>query len=214
MSLTINAVVHRQNLNELSAMIDLALSLDADRLEVAHVQYHGWALRNRAALMPTRIQLEAADAIVAERKAELGGRMMIDYVAPDYYASAPKTCMGGWGRKQLNITPDGRALPCHAAESIPGLIFEHVGDGNLREIWEDGEAFNRFRGTSWMREPCASCMRNETDWGGCRCQALAIVGDASATDPVCHLSPMHARMNAMATAEAEAANDDFHYRRL
>ena len=195
-------------------MIDLALSLDADRLEVAHVQYHGWALRNRAALMPTRIQLEAADAIVAERKAELGGRMMIDYVAPDYYASAPKTCMGGWGRKQLNITPDGRALPCHAAESIPGLIFEHVGDGNLREIWEDGEAFNRFRGTSWMREPCASCMRNETDWGGCRCQALAIVGDASATDPVCHLSPMHARMNAMATAEAEAANDDFHYRRL
>ncbi len=213
MSLTINAVVHRQNLKELPAMIDLALSLGADRLEVAHVQYHGWAFRNRAALMPTTSQLAAADAIVAEKRAELGGNMVIDYVMSDYYASMPKTCMGGWGRRQLNIAPDGRVLPCHAAETIPGLEFERAGDRPLREIWEDGRVFNRFRGTGWMQEPCASCVWNETDWGGCRCQALAITGDVDATDPVCHLSPMHARMKAIVTNDALAATDVFSYRR-
>jgi pyrroloquinoline quinone biosynthesis protein E len=213
MSLTVNAVVHRQNLAELPAIIELAQSLGADRLEVAHVQYHGWALRNRAALMPTGSQLAAADAIIAKKRAELGGTMVIDYVASDYYASVPKTCMGGWGRQQLNIAPDGRVLPCHAAETIPGLEFERAGDRPLREIWENGDAFNRFRGTGWMQEPCASCIWNETDWGGCRCQALAITGNADATDPVCHLSPMHARLQAIVAGDALATIDAFSFRR-
>jgi pyrroloquinoline quinone biosynthesis protein E len=214
MSLTINAVVHRQNLDELPAMIDLAETLGADRLEVAHVQYHGWALRNRAALMPSRAQYAAADAIVAERRAALRGRMMIDYVVPDYYADVPKTCMGGWGRKMLNVTPDGRVLPCHAAETIPGLEFARIGPQSLREIWQSSPAFEKFRGTEWMQEPCASCALKESDWGGCRCQAMAMTGDAAATDPVCHLSPHHARMNAMASEAALADVADFTYRRI
>jgi pyrroloquinoline quinone biosynthesis protein E len=214
MSLTINAVVHRQNLEELRAMIDLAEQLGADRLEVAHVQYHGWALRNRAALMPSRAQYAAADAIVAERRAALRGRMMIDYVVPDYYADVPKTCMGGWGQKMLNVTPDGRVLPCHAAETIPGLEFARIGQQTLREIWQSSPAFEKFRGTEWMQEPCASCALKESDWGGCRCQAMAMTGDAAATDPVCHLSPHHARMNAMASQEALADVAEFTYRRI
>ncbi|EKM98945.1 pyrroloquinoline quinone biosynthesis protein PqqE [Acidocella sp. MX-AZ02] len=214
MSLTINAVVHRQNLEELPAIIDLALALDADRLEIAHVQYHGWALENRAALIPTRAQFEAADALVARRREEIGARMVIDYVVPDYYADLPKTCMGGWGQKMLNIAPDGRVLPCHAAETIPGLTFPRADDLPLREIWEGSDAFNKFRGTGWMQEPCSSCALKEIDWGGCRCQAMAITGDAAATDPVCSRSPRHAAMNAMAAAEAQQEPGDFKWRRV
>jgi pyrroloquinoline quinone biosynthesis protein E len=214
MSLTVNAVVHRQNLEQLRGMIDMAEALDADRLEVAHVQYHGWALRNRAALMPTRAEFEAADAVVAERRAALGGRLTIDYVVPDYYAQAPKTCMGGWGQKTLNIAPDGRVLPCHAAETIPGLIFDRAGDQPLSEIWYGGQAFNAFRGTAWMQEPCASCALKEVDFGGCRCQALALAGDARATDPVCHLSPRHGQILEMAERESQADVQEFVYRRL
>jgi PqqA peptide cyclase len=214
MSLTINAVVHRQNMDQLGALVDLAASLDADRLEVAHVQYHGWALRNRAALIPTRAALEKADAILAERRAALRGRMVIDYVTPDYYAEIPKTCMGGWGRKALTVTPDGRVLPCLAAETIPGLAFDRADQRPLRDIWEHGEAFVRFRGTSWMQEPCASCALKEVDWGGCRCQALALTGDVNATDPVCHLSPRHVRLQALADAESVAEVPEFAYRRL
>ena len=214
MSLTINAVMHRQNLEELPAIIDLAESLGADRLEVAHVQYHGWAFRNRAALMPTRAQFEAADAVVAERRLALGAKMRIDYVVPDYYATVPKTCMGGWGQKLLNVTPDGRVLPCHAAETIPGLVFERIGERPLREIWENGAAFARFRGTDWMQEPCASCASRRQIGAGRRCQAMAITGDPNATDPVCQFSPHHAEMNAMATAEATQEKSDFIYRRL
>jgi PqqA peptide cyclase len=214
MSLTINAVMHRQNLHELPAIIDIAVDLGADRLEVAHVQYHGWAFRNRAALMPTREQFEEADRIVAERRQSLKGQLVIDYVVPDYYAEIPKTCMGGWGQKILNVGPDGRVLPCHAAETIPGLVFEKIGERGLREIWENGQAFTRFRGTGWMEEPCASCAMRELDWGGCRCQALAITGNAAATDPVCRFSPHHARMNEMAEAEAKADLHEFIYRRF
>jgi pyrroloquinoline quinone biosynthesis protein E len=214
MSLTINAVVHRQNLAELPAIIDLAVALDADRLEIAHVQYHGWALQNRAALMPTRAQFDAANALVAQRRATLGARMKIDYVVPDYYADTPKTCMGGWGQKMLNITPDGTVLPCHAAETIPGLAFARADEYSLRDIWEHGSAFNKFRGTGWMQEPCNSCAFKELDWGGCRCQAMAITGDAAATDPVCARSPRHDAINAMATAESQAAAGDFIYRRF
>jgi pyrroloquinoline quinone biosynthesis protein E len=214
MSLTINAVVHRQNLAELTAMIDLAVALEADRLELAHVQYHGWALRNRAALMPTREAFETADALVTRRREELRGTMMIDYVVPDYYAQAPKTCMGGWGRQFLNVTPDGRVLPCHAAESIPGLVFERIGERSLCDIWYGGAAFEKFRGTAWMQEPCSSCALKEIDFGGCRCQALALAGDAAATDPVCHFSPRHAAVQAMAEAESQADVREFVYRRL
>jgi pyrroloquinoline quinone biosynthesis protein E len=214
MSLTINAVVHRQNLDELPAIIDLAVALDADRLEVAHVQYHGWALRNRAALMPTREAFETADALVTRRREELRGKMSIDYVVPDYYAQAPKTCMGGWGRQYLNVTPDGRVLPCHAAESIPGLVFEQIGARPLHDIWYGSAAFEKFRGTGWMQEPCSNCALKEVDFGGCRCQALALAGDAAATDPVCHLSPRHAAILAMAEAESVADTRDFVYRRL
>ena len=214
MSLTINAVVHRQNLDELPAMIDLAVALGADRLEVAHVQYHGWALRNRAALIPTRAAFEAADALVAARRAALRGQMAIDYVVPDYYAQTPKTCMGGWGRQLLNVTPDGRVLPCHAADSIPGLIFPRAGETSLAEIWHHSAAFQAFRGTAWMQEPCASCALKEQDWGGCRCQALALLGDATATDPVCHLSPRHHELYAIAAAESAADEQAFAYRRL
>ncbi len=214
MSLTINAVVHRQNLSELPAMIELAVALDADRLEVAHVQYHGWALRNRAALMPDRAAFEAADAEVAQARERWRGKLAIDYVVPDYYARAPKTCMGGWGQKTLNIAPDGRVLPCHAAETIPELVFDRAGDKPLAEIWYHGAAFEAFRGTAWMQEPCASCALKETDFGGCRCQALALAGDARATDPACHLSPRHNEVLEMAAAESGANGREFLYRRL
>jgi pyrroloquinoline quinone biosynthesis protein E len=214
MSLTVNAVVHRQNLEELPAMIDMALELDADRLEIAHVQYHGWALKNRAALMPDRAAFEAADAIVAQKRKALRGKLTIDYVVPDYYARAPKTCMGGWGQKTLNITPDGRVLPCHAAETIPGLTFDRAGTTPLAKIWFEGQAFNAFRGTAWMQEPCASCDMKTIDFGGCRCQALALAGDARATDPVCHLSPLHQQVLEMAETESMADERDFVYRRI
>lgn len=214
LSLTINAVVHRQNLEQLPRIIDLALQLDADRLEIAHVQYHGWAFANRAALMPTRAQFEAANALVDARREDIGARMQIDYVVPDYYADLPKTCMGGWGQKMLNIAPDGRVLPCHAAETIPGLVFARADEQPLSEIWEGGDAFNKFRGTRWMQEPCSSCALKEVDWGGCRCQAMAITGDPAATDPVCSRSPRHDAMNAMAAAEAQEAPREFKWRRI
>ncbi len=214
MSLTINAVVHRQNLSELPAMIALAVALEADRLEVAHVQYHGWALRNRAALMPARADFEAADAVVAKAREAWRGRLTIDYVVPDYYARAPKTCMGGWGQKTLNVAPNGRVLPCHAAETIPDLAFDIAGDKPLAEIWYQGAAFAAFRGTDWMQEPCASCALKEVDFGGCRCQALALAGDARATDPVCHLSPLHDEILAMAESDSSGGVTAFAYRRI
>lgn len=213
MSLTINAVMHRQNLHELPAMIELAAALGADRLEIAHVQYHGWALRNRAALMPTREALHEADAIVAEQREKLRGKMVIDYVMPDYYADTPKACMGGWGQKLLLVTPDGHVLPCHAAETIPGLAFQRAGENPLREIWETGPAFAAFRGTSWMREPCSSCAFKEADFGGCRCQALAISGDARAADPACHRATDHSKMQHLAADEAATGSAIFTYRR-
>jgi pyrroloquinoline quinone biosynthesis protein E len=212
--LTLNAVVHRQNLDHLEALIELALRLGAGRLEVAHVQYYGWALVNRRSLIPTRAQLERATAVVAAARERLKGRLVIDYVVPDYYAARPKACMGGWGRQFLNITPVGKVLPCHAAESIPGLRFDNVADRPLAEIWRHSEAFEHFRGTDWLGEPCRSCARREIDWGGCRCQAAALVGDAAATDPACSLSAHHAALMALAEAESAEPPPPFVYRRI
>ena len=207
--LTINAVVHRQNLDRLADIIELALAYGADRLEVAHAQYYGWGLRNRAALLPRREQLYEATALVAAARARLAGVMAIDYVAPDYFARRPKACMGGWGRRFLNVTPSGRVLPCHAAETLPGLRFPHVGEASLGDIWYDDPAFAQFRGTAWMPEPCRSCERREIDWGGCRCQAFALTGEAARADPACALSPDH---HLLAEARDAAAAPAFVYR--
>jgi pyrroloquinoline quinone biosynthesis protein E len=211
--LTVNAVVHRQNLARLPGMIELAVELGAGRLEVAHVQYYGWALRNRAALLPTRAQLDEATRIVEAARARLKGRLIIDYVVPDYHAALPKACMGGWGRRFFNVTPSGKVLPCHAAETLPGFTFPSVAEASLAEIWRHSEAFNRFRGTGWMPEPCRSCDGREIDWGGCRCQAFALTGDAAATDPVCAKAPDRARLEE-AVRETDTTPPAFVYRRI
>ncbi len=210
--LTLNLVVHRQNLDHLAAMLEMAIELDAHRVEVAHVQYYGWAYRNRAALMPTRAQLEAATAVVEAVRESDKGRFTIDYVVPDYYARRPKACMGGWARRFLNVSPSGLALPCHAAETIAGLSFDSVRDKSLAEIWDHGAAFERYRGTDWMAEPCRSCDRRELDWGGCRCQAFAITGAAENADPACALSAFHEDLVELAKSESGADAQDFHYR--
>ena len=209
--LTVNAVVHRQNLDRLQGMIELALRLGADRLEIAHVQYYGWALQNRAALLPSREQLEQATTLVEAARVRLKSVMAIDYVVPDYYARRPKACMGGWGRRFLNVTPSGTVLPCHAAETLSGLRFSNVGAASLAEIWRNDPAFARFRGTDWMPKPCRGCERREIDWGGCRCQAFALTGDAARTDPACALSPDHELLAAARTETALPA-PEFVYR--
>jgi PqqA peptide cyclase len=211
--LTANFVVHRQNLGNLESMIALGVELGAERIELAHVQYYGWALRNRPALIPTREDLARATAVVEAARARLIGSVVIDYVVPDYYAKRPKSCMGGWGRRFLNVTPSGRVLPCHAAESISGLQFDNVCERPLADIWENSPAFNRFRGTAWMPELCRSCERAEIDWGGCRCQAFALTGNAANTDPACALSPDHELIVDLAVAESAQPPGEFVYRR-
>jgi pyrroloquinoline quinone biosynthesis protein E len=170
-------------------------------MEIAHVQYYGWALQNRTALMPTREQVDEALAVVAEAQKRNAGRIRIDSVVPDYYAKYPKACMGGWGRQLVLIDPAGRALPCHAAGVIPGLSFDNVKDHSLEWIWKESPAFQKFRGEEWMPEPCRSCDRRKEDFGGCRCQAMQLLGNAAATDPACSLSPEH-RVIEKALAEA------------
>jgi PqqA peptide cyclase len=202
LALTVNAVIYRHNCARIEALIALAVEVGAGRLEVAHVQYYGWGLANRAALIPTRAQLEETTRVVEAARERLAGVLVIDYVVPDYYARLPKACMGGWGQRFINIDPAGRALPCHAATTIPGLAFETVRDRPLADIWESSPAFQRFRGTGWMPEPCRGCERREIDWGGCRCQALALTGDAANVDPACYKSPWHAQLAALAAAEA------------
>lgn len=200
--LTVNAVVHRHNIDRLEEVIALAVTLDAHRLEVAHVQYYGWALLNRKALMPTRAQLAHSNRVVERAREELRGRLVIDYVVPDYWARRPKPCMGGWGRMVINVTPSGRALPCHAAYVIPGLTFPSVREASLAWIWQESAPFRAFRGTDWMREPCRSCERREVDFGGCRCQAMLLTGDPRNADPACELSPRHRAVQELAEAES------------
>jgi PqqA peptide cyclase len=188
---TVNLVVHRQNLDHLEEIIAFIEQLSPERVEIAHTQYYGWALANRAALMPTREQLEKAVAIVAEAEKRLAGRMRIDSVVPDYYAKYPKACMGGWGQRLMLINPAGKVLPCHAAEVLPRMSFENVRDKALEWIWQESSSFQRFRGEQWMREPCRSCERRTEDFGGCRCQAFLLAGDELVTDPACSLAPSH-----------------------
>lgn len=203
--MTLNAVIHRNNASRVEEFVDLTVAMGARRLEVAHVQYYGWGLVNRAALMPTLAQVgETTQAVEAARE-RYRGVLTIDYVVPDYYARLPKACMGGWGRRFLLVDPVGRVLPCHAATTIPDMTFASVSDQPLAEIWAGSPAFTTFRGTGWMAEPCRSCERREVDWGGCRCQALALTGDAANTDPACHKSPHHAEMVALATRESATA---------
>ena len=209
--LTVNLVVHRANIGRIADMVDLALKLKASRIEIAHVQYYGWALKNRAALMPTAEQVARAVTEVEELRRKHHGRIVIDAVVPDYHARFPKPCVGGWGRRSLNVTPSGKVLPCHAAESIPGLEFWNVRDHSLADIWANAPAFNAFRGTDFLPAPCATCERREVDFGGCRCQAFLLTGDARATDPVCHLSPHHGRVSELAAVQEDAA---YAYRRM
>jgi PqqA peptide cyclase len=210
--LTVNAPIHRQNIQNVPRYIELALELGAQRLEVAHVQYYGWAYLNRAALIPTYDQTLQSIELVERERERLKGVLTIDMVVPDYYAKRPKPCMGGWGKGFMNITPAGKVLPCHAAETIANLKFDNVKDRPLLDIWLNSEAFNAFRGTSWMKEPCRSCAFKEIDWGGCRCQAMAISGDPRNTDPACALSPYHGEMVALARSEAAEPPKPFIYR--
>jgi pyrroloquinoline quinone biosynthesis protein E len=209
--LTVNAVMHRANIDRIEDMVALALSLGASRVEIAHAQYYGWALKNRAALMPTAAQVARAAAAVEELRVRHHGEIVIDAVVPDYYARLPKPCVGGWGRRSLNVTPAGKVLPCHAAESIPGLEFWSVREHSLADIWANSPAFNAFRGTDWMAEPCRNCARRDIDFGGCRCQAFAVTGDARATDPVCHLSPHHDDVHVLAAVQDDVP---YAYRRM
>jgi len=216
--LTINAVVHRSNVSRAGKMVELAVQLGARRVEIAHTQYYGWAMLNRAALMPSLAEAEAAIAEVEALKTRLSGTIVVDHVIPDYYARTPKACMGGWGKRIINVTPSGKALPCHAAETIPELSFWNVQDHALEDIWTSSPSFNAFRGLSWMREPCRSCPRKEIDFGGCRCQAFALTGEARNADPVCHLSPHHGRVQEIARNLVQVGEGDhalrYNYRRM
>jgi pyrroloquinoline quinone biosynthesis protein E len=189
--LTLNTVLHRENLDRIGEVVALAESLAADRLELANTQYLGWALVNRAALLPTRGQLDRARDVARAARQRLQGRMEVLFVTPDYYADFPKSCMDGWGRRFIVVAPDGLVLPCHAAHTLPGLVFDNARDKPLAEIWQSSSGFGAFRGEAWMPEPCRSCDRRSIDFGGCRCQAFHLTGNAAATDPVCTLSPDH-----------------------
>jgi pyrroloquinoline quinone biosynthesis protein E len=187
--LSLNVVLHRSNLDRLARIIAFAAELGASRLELANAQYYGWAYRNRDQLLPTREQIERAFALAMQAKQDLAGRMEIFYVLPDYFSDRPKPCMHGWGRQHLTINPTGEVLPCPNAREIPNLRFDSVREHSLAWIWQESASFNAFRGTAWMPSPCRDCDRREIDFGGCRCQAALLTGDASRTDPVCALSP-------------------------
>jgi pyrroloquinoline quinone biosynthesis protein E len=212
--LTMNTVLHRENLDRVGEIIALAEQLGADRLELANTQYLGWALPNRAALLPTREQLEQARETAAQARAHLRGRMEVVFVMPDYFSDFPRACMDGWGRRFLLVSPTGRALPCHLAHTLPDLRFESVRERPLAEIWTHSDGFARFRGEAWLPEPCRSCERRTVDFGGCRCQAYHLTGDAGATDPACSLAPAHGLVEAARhSARSGEAPPPLQYRR-
>ncbi len=189
--MVLNIVLHRKNLDNIREILDMAVALEADYVELANTQYYGWGFVNRTQLLPSREQIDHAEAVAHEYQEKLKGKMKIYYVIPDYFEGRPKVCMNGWGSIFLTIAPDGTALPCHAAGQLPGLSFPNVRDHSVEWIWNDSDDFNRFRGLEWMKEPCRSCPERTRDLGGCRCQAFMLTGDARATDPVCTLSPNH-----------------------
>ena len=203
--LTLNVVLHRENIARVGEIVALAERLGADRLELANVQLVSWALENRSALLPSAGALEKARDVAAEARQRLSGRMQVVFVLPDWHADRPRACMDGWGRRFAVVAPDGAVLPCHAARGLP-LTFETVRSRPLRAIWADGEALRAYRGDAWMAEPCKSCDRRAIDFGGCRCQAFALTGDPRATDPACSLAPQHALVRA-AREEAERGSD-------
>src|ERR1700722_9048670 len=219
-ALTLNFVIHRGNLHQLEDMIALAETIGPARVEFAHVQYYGWAFANRARLLPTRAQLDHSLEVLKAAEARLRGRIKVEFVVPDYYAKYPKPCMGGWGRKVLLVKPTGDVLPCHAANVLPGMTFENVERKPLRQIWEESASFQKFRGVDWMPEPCRSCDRREQDFGGWRGQAFLLARDASATDPVCSLSPGRAIVDGIlreansptTIAESQLPTPDWVYR--
>jgi pyrroloquinoline quinone biosynthesis protein E len=202
--MVLNVVLSRLNIDHVDKIIEMALALEADFLELANTQYYGWAYLNRDHLLPSRAQIEQAERVVNAYRARLGGRIKMFFVVPDYYADRPKACMNGWGSVFLNIAPDGLALPCQAARMLPGLTFPKVREASIREIWYGSPAFNAYRGETWMREPCRSCPERDKDFGGCRCQAYMLTGEAANADPVCALSPEHVRVTA-AVERAQAA---------
>jgi pyrroloquinoline quinone biosynthesis protein E len=207
---SINVVLHRANLDRIGAIIDLAAELGADRLELANTQYYGWALENRALLMPTREQLARAQATAEDAMRRHKGKMQILFVLPDYFEKYPKPCYGGWGKLYLVVAPDGKVLPCHGATQITTLAFDNARDRSLEWIWHQSAAFKAFRGDSWMREPCRSCPRKTVDFGGCRCQAFALTGAAENTDPVCVLSPDRELIDAAVAASSDSM--EYRYR--
>jgi pyrroloquinoline quinone biosynthesis protein E len=211
--LTLNCVLHRQNLDRIEEVLELALELDAQRLELANTQYYGWAVLNQEALLPTWEQLRRGEEAVQRFRERVGSKVEVLWVLPDLYEDLPKPCMGGWGRTAMVIAPNGEVLPCQAAATIPDLEFASVREHALDWIWNESDAFMRFRGTDWMQEPCRTCPlgHQEVDFGGCRCQALRLTGDAAATDPVCRFSPHHDRVVA---ARESAQTDEFIYRTM
>jgi pyrroloquinoline quinone biosynthesis protein E len=206
-AVTLNFVIHRRNIDRLDEMLALAESSGISRIEFANVQYYGWALRNRERLLPTRAQVDRSVEFIKSAQERLRGKIRIEFVVPDYYATYPKACMGGWGRKMMLIAPNGDAMPCHAAGAIPGLRFDNVRERSVRDIWENSDAFRKFRGEDWMAEPCKSCDRREKDFGGCRCQAFLLTGDATATDPVCSLAPERTRVDAILATMNDQAGE-------
>ncbi len=203
--LTINVVIHRANIDHLDEIIALAEQLSAQRLELANSQYYGWAFRNRTALLPTRAQVDRAVETARKARERLLGKIEILFVVPDYYSDRPKPCMHGWGNRHITVNPAGDVLPCPTAREIPGMKFDNVRFQSLESIWAESEAFNRFRGTDWLPEPCRSCEFREKDFGGCRCQAALLTGDPGVTDPVCTFSPHHERLVAFVDSLQKAS---------
>ncbi len=202
--MVLNVVLHRLNIDHVEEILGMAERIGAEYVELANTQYYGWAWRNREQLLPSRAQLRRAEEATARFRERVGSRMRVFFVVPDYFETRPKPCMSGLGRVFLGIAPDGLALPCQAARMLPGITFPSVRESSLRSIWYDSAAFNRYRGEDWMKEPCRTCPEREKDFGGCRCQAWLMTGDAAAADPVCSRSPQHGRV-AEAIAAARAA---------
>ncbi|HEV2978934.1 MAG TPA: pyrroloquinoline quinone biosynthesis protein PqqE [Casimicrobiaceae bacterium] len=220
--MVLNVVLHRLNVDHVGQILEMAEALGAEYVELANTQYYGWGHLNRDRLLPTREQLARAEEVTERFRARVGARIRVFFVVPDYFETRPKACMNGWGSIFLTVTPDGTALPCHAARMLPGLAFPNVRDADLAAIWYDSEGFNRYRGDAWMQEPCRSCPEKVKDFGGCRCQAYLLTGDAASTDPVCDLSPQHYRVTEAVQRAREAGvqvqpivfRDDRNSRRL